>query len=96
MQSKEAEELFDKLKFDSSTMDTFILLAGEKLYTKSTAAFKVCKELNSLLKLLYPLIILPKFIRDFVYDLIARNRFKLFGIRNNCRVPTEADREKFL
>jgi len=96
LQSKEAEELSGKFKFDPNAIDTFILIAGEKLYAKSTAALKVCKELNSLLKLLYPLIILPKFFRDFIYDLIAWNRFKLFGRRNSCRVPTEAEREKFL
>jgi predicted DCC family thiol-disulfide oxidoreductase YuxK len=96
LQSKEAEELSGKFKFDSTAIDTFILIAGEKFYTRSTAALMVCKELSSLLKLLYPLIILPIFFRDFIYDLIARNRYKLFGRRNSCRVPTEAEREKFL
>jgi predicted DCC family thiol-disulfide oxidoreductase YuxK len=96
LQSKEAEELSGKFKFDSTEIDTFILIAGEKFYAKSTAALMVCKELSGLLKLLYPSIILPVFFRDFIYDLIAGNRFKLFGRRNSCRVPTEAEREKFL
>lgn len=96
LQSKEAKELFGKFKFDSTSIDTFILIAGEKFYAKSTAALMVCKELSGLLKLIYRLIVLPIFFRDFFYDLIARNRFKLFGRRNSCRVPTEAEREKFL
>ncbi len=85
-----------KFKFDSTAIDTFILIVGEKHYTKSTAALLVCKELNSVFKLLYPLIILPKYFRDIIYDLIARNRYKLFGKRDSCRVPTEVEREKFL
>jgi len=96
LQSEEAKALSDKFKFDSKAMDTFILIAGEKLYTKSTAALMVCKDLNSFIKIIYPLIILPEFFRDFIYDLIARNRYKLFGKRNVCRIPTENDKQKFL
>lgn len=96
LQSEEAKELSDKFGFDSKTVDTFILIAGEKLCTKSTAALMVCKELSSLLKLLYPLIILPEFFRDFIYGLIARYRYKIFGKRDVCRIPTEEEKEKFL
>ncbi|MDZ7623278.1 MAG: DCC1-like thiol-disulfide oxidoreductase family protein [Ignavibacteriaceae bacterium] len=45
---------------------------------------------------LFPLIILPKFFRDFIYDMIAKNRYKLFGKRESCRIPTENDKLKFL
>lgn len=96
MQSEEAKALSDKFNFDSKTIDTFILIAGEKLCTKSTAALMVCKDLNSFIKILYPLIILPEFLRDIIYNLIARNRYKLFGKRDVCRIPTEDDKQKFL
>lgn len=96
MQSKEAGEISGKFNFDSTAIDTFILIASEKLYTKSTAALMVCKELNSFVKVLYPLIIIPEFFRDFIYDLIARNRYKFFGKRETCRVLTEEDKKKFL
>jgi predicted DCC family thiol-disulfide oxidoreductase YuxK len=49
-----------------------------------------------MIKILYPIIILPKFFRDFVYDLIAKNRYKLFGKTDSCRIPTEEEKLKFL
>ena len=85
-----------KFNFDTSNLDTFVLIAGDKLFTKSTAALMICKELNGLVKIMYPLIFLPKFFRDFIYDMIAKNRYKLFGKRKTCRVPTEAEKKKFL
>ena len=96
LQSEKAKELTNRLKIDISSLDTFVMIVGEKFYIKSTAALMVSKELNSILKILFPLIILPAFFRDFVYDLIAKNRFKLFGRKESCRIPTEAEKEKFL
>ena len=96
LQSESARELTNKFNLDTSKQDTFILVAGDKIFTKSTAALMVCKQLNDPVRFLYPFIILPKFIRDFIYDLIAKNRYKLFGKRESCRVPTEEDKKKFL
>jgi predicted DCC family thiol-disulfide oxidoreductase YuxK len=96
LQSEKSKELTNRINFDTSNLDTFVLIAGDKLFTKSTAALMICKELNGLAKIMYPLIFLPKFFRDFIYDMIAKNRYKLFGRRKTCRVPTEADQLKFL
>ena len=94
LQSVKAKELTSRFNIDITNLDTFVLIKGEKFFTKSTAALMVCKELNSLVKILFPLIILPKFLRDFIYDLIAKNRYKLFGKRDTCRVPTEEEEKK--
>jgi predicted DCC family thiol-disulfide oxidoreductase YuxK len=96
LQSDKAIELTSRFNFDASKQDTFVLVAEDKLYTKSTAALMVCKELSSPIKILFPLIIVPKFLRDFLYDMIAKNRYKLFGKRESCRIPTENDKLKFL
>lgn len=96
LQSERGIEIISENSFDSYKQDTFILFAGDKLYTKSTAALMICKELNGLIKILFPLIILPEFFRDFFYDLIAKKRYKLFGKRESCRIPTEEDKLKFL
>jgi len=72
------------------------LIVNDKHFTKSTAALMISKNLKSIVKLLYPLIILPKPIRDFFYDLIAKNRYKFFGKRDVCRIPTETEKRKFL
>ena len=95
LQSEKSIELTSKFNFNALKQDTFILIKGDKYYTKSTAALMVCKELSSPIKILFPLIIVPKIFRDFVYDLIARNRYKLFGRRESCRIPTDQDKLKF-
>lgn len=90
------KELTNRFDINTSNPDTFILIVGDKFYTKSTAALMVSKELNSILKTLFPFIVLPAFFRDFVYDIIAKNRYKLFGRKDSCRIPTEAEKAKFL
>jgi len=96
LQSYRAKEFIDQINYDISNPDTFVLIIDGKFYKKSTAALKVCRELSGMIKILYPIIILPKFFRDFVYDLIAKNRYKLFGRRDSCRIPTEEEKSKFL
>jgi predicted DCC family thiol-disulfide oxidoreductase YuxK len=66
------------------SFSSFILVENGKLYFKSTAALKVVKKLNGPLKLLYFFIIVPPFIRNFIYDIVARNRYKWFGKSDVC------------
>lgn len=96
LQSSQAEDLLKKNDITLARKESVILISGDNVYTKSTAALKICKELNSPVKILFPMLIIPKFIRDFIYDLIARYRYKLFGKRENCRVPAEEEKNKFL
>ncbi len=96
MQSESGQKLLQEFKLNVSDFDTFVLIVNDKHFTKSTAALKISKNLKSFVKLLYPLIILPRPIRDFFYDLIAKNRYKFFGRRDICRIPTEEERDKFL
>jgi len=96
LQSENAKELASRFNIDTSNLETFVLIIGEKFYIKSTAALMICKELRSPIKILYPLINIPKLFRDFVYDLIAINRYKLFGKKESCRIPTDAEKVKFL
>jgi len=76
--------------------DTFVLLEKGKIYTKSTAALKLMKRLNGLWPMLYGFIIIPAFIRDAVYSLIARNRYKWFGKKDSCMIPDPKVRSRFL
>jgi predicted DCC family thiol-disulfide oxidoreductase YuxK len=96
LQSEKAKESTSKFNFDTSSMNTFVLIDGDHLYTKSTAALKICKQLTGPIKIFYPFIILPKFFRDFIYDLVAKNRYKFFGKKESCRIPTEEEKLKFL
>jgi len=96
LQSETAKELTSSFSIDASKLDTFVLIEGEKFFTKSTAALMICKKLNGPIKILLLFSILPKIFRDFIYDLGAKNRYKFFGKKESCRIPTEADRLKFL
>ncbi|NNG26249.1 MAG: DUF393 domain-containing protein [Ignavibacteriaceae bacterium] len=96
MQSEAGQKLLKKFNLGQTNFDTFILIDGENYHTKSTAALVIARKLRSVVKLLYPFIFLPKFIRDFFYDLIAKNRYKFFGRKEVCKIPNEKERVQFL
>lgn len=77
-------------------LDSFVLIRGNKTYTKSTAALQVARHLKGPWKALYPLLIIPKPIRDFLYHLIAKNRYKWFGKKDSCQLPSQGIRDRFL
>jgi len=96
LQSSYAASLFRKLNFDSNGVDSIVLYENGNLYVRSTAALKIAKNLSGLWKLLYIFIIVPAFIRDVVYDFIAKNRYKWFGKKEYCVVPTPDLKERFI
>jgi predicted DCC family thiol-disulfide oxidoreductase YuxK len=82
-------------KIDSS-LDSMILVEDGTYYTKSTAALKICKNLKGLWKVFSVLLVIPKPIRDFFYNIVARNRYKWFGKRESCKLPSPEERSRFL
>jgi predicted DCC family thiol-disulfide oxidoreductase YuxK len=93
LQSTIGKELLKQHKI-SSTIDSLILIEENTPYFKSTAALKIVKSLGGLTSTLYAFIIIPRFIRDFFYDIIAKYRYKWFG-KSNCEfIPTQ--KNKFL
>lgn len=96
LQSEVGKTILNYLNLSTENFDTFVLIEGKHFYFKSTAALKVLKNINGWLKVLYPLILLPKFLRDSVYNLIAKNRYKIFGRSDTCRIPTESEKAKFI
>jgi predicted DCC family thiol-disulfide oxidoreductase YuxK len=76
--------------------DSFILYENGNIYTHSTAALRISRKLKGGWKLFYGLIVIPKPLRDFLYKLFAANRYRLFGKRRHCRIPTEEERARFL
>lgn len=89
-------EYAEKLGLDASKMDSIVLIDGENQYSKSSAALHIARQLSSGYPLLYAFIVLPKFFRDWVYDYIAKNRYKWFGKKERCMIPTPELQEKFL
>ena len=96
LQSTEGQKLLAHHKLPLSDFNSFVLIENDKVYIKSDGALKVAKELNGLWPLLYGFIIVPKVLRDGVYNLIARNRYKWFGKKDSCMIPTPEIMAKFL
>lgn len=96
LQSTAGKELILKFNQLETDFDSFILISENQLFKKSTAALMIAKKLGGVFILLYPLIFLPLSFRDFVYDIIASNRYKIFGKKDSCRIPSAEDRERFL
>lgn len=96
LDSEIAEQLSVKYNIDLSKIDSIILISDNRAFIKSSAALHIAKDLSASWPLLYGFMIFPKFIRNAVYDLIAKNRYKWFGKKDSCMVPTAELRAKFL
>ncbi|MGY5353395.1 thiol-disulfide oxidoreductase DCC family protein [Wenyingzhuangia sp. IMCC45467] len=81
---------------DFRNIDAIILITSKKIYTKSSAALTVAKHLKGLYPLLYIFYVIPKPIRDFVYDFIAKNRYKWYGKKDQCMIPSPKLKNKFI
>ncbi len=96
LQSEFGQKFLTENKLNAVVFKSIILVKGTSYFSQSTAALKIFKELNGVCKLLYVFIITPKFIRDAVYNLVARNRYSWFGKKESCMIPSNELEEKFL
>ena len=77
-------------------LDTLLLVEQGNIYTKSTAALKICRRLRGWWRMLYILVMIPRPVRDILYDVIARNRYKWFGQKDECMLPTPDLKSRFI
>lgn len=96
LQGKNGQELLKQDNIPVNELKSLILKEDDRIYTRSTAVLRMLKQLGGGWKLLYAFIIIPPFIRDAIYNLIARNRYKWFGKKEECWVPTPELKERFL
>lgn len=96
LQGNYGQEMLRKYQLPANEFNSFMLIEGEKLYTKSSGALRMLKHLGGGWSLLYAFIVVPKFIRDAVYNLVARNRYKWFGKKNECWLPRPEWKTRFL
>jgi predicted DCC family thiol-disulfide oxidoreductase YuxK len=94
LQSEMGQKFIEK--FGLSEIDSIITIENNEAFTHSTAALKIAKNLGGFWALFYGFIIVPRFIRDFFYKLFAKYRYKLFGKKDQCMMPTPEIRDKFL
>lgn len=96
LQGNYGQEVLKKYGMPSNEFNSFMLLEGEQLYTKSSGALRMLRHLGGGWSLLYAFIIVPKFIRDAVYNFIAQNRYRWFGKKEECWLPKPEWKKKFL
>ena len=96
LRSPAAHRLLERCLPSARGRESLVLVEREKCYTRSTAALRIARRLQSPWLWLYGLIIVPRPIRDALYDWLARNRYRWFGKRDDCLVPDAAVRQRFL
>lgn len=96
LQSTAGQRLLAQYGLSSQKMDSFILIDNGKVYQKSAAGLRVYNKLPWYWKWTKIGWIAPRFFRDAVYDLIARNRYKWFGKKETCMVPSADVRSRFI
>jgi len=95
LQSDIGQKLLKQYDIPHDT-DSFVLLTQGSWYSKSTAALHVAHHLNGLTKMLYPLLLIPRPIRDLFYNIFAKNRYQWFGKKDHCTLPSPEVRNRFL
>lgn len=96
LQSDEGQELLQAFEDRPSDLSSVVLIEDGQLYARSDAALRVARQLSGGWPLLYAFIVLPRALRDAVYDWVARNRYRWFGKRDSCMMPSPELRNRFL
>jgi predicted DCC family thiol-disulfide oxidoreductase YuxK len=96
LQSAAGERLQREHGLDPAALDTFVVIEGKRASVRSTAALRIARRMGFPYSVVYPLIVVPAPGRDFVYDAFAKRRYRWFGRKDECMVPTPEVRERFL
>ena len=96
MQSQYAQNLLKQHHLDNFDGDSVLLIKAGACYLRTNAALEIAKDLDGLWFMFNILKIIPSAVRDFFYNLLAHNRYRLFGQRNHCMVPTDEVRKRFI
>lgn len=97
LQSEAAKEILEENFPKTLAPDSILLWENNVLYIKSLAALRIAKSLPGAWPIVFYIgRLFPRLLRDVIYDFIARNRYRWFGKSSTCRLPTEAERSKFL
>jgi predicted DCC family thiol-disulfide oxidoreductase YuxK len=96
LQSERGTALLKQFGLSTTDYNSFVLIESGRVFQKSAAALQVFKGLGGVWTLLYAFIVLPRPIRDAIYDWVARNRYRFFGKKEECMLPTPEIRARFL
>jgi len=87
LQSAEGKSLLQQYELPAGDPDTVVFIREGKTYLRSSAILHIAKEMKGLWKGFFALILIPRFIRDFLYTLIAKSRYRFFGRQDSCEYP---------
>lgn len=95
-QSEAGQQLVRQYRLESLNLQTLVLIKDEKVYMRSSAALRIARKLSGGWAALYPFIIIPSLLRDIPYKLISKNRYRWFGRKQECMIPSPDIKERFL
>ena len=96
-QSALGRRVLTALGVPHDTLDrTILLLDGDQVYARSAAVLRALHYLRGPVRCLRPLLVVPAFLRDPLYDVVARNRYRWFGRRPACFIPPPETRDRFI
>jgi len=96
LQSETGKNLLSKFDLPNDKLDSIILVENNEYYLRSTAALKILRRLGTLWKIVYVFMLVPRPVRDYIYDIVARNRYKWYGKRAECMIPSSDIESRFL
>jgi predicted DCC family thiol-disulfide oxidoreductase YuxK len=96
LSSEAAARVLSNAGHEVPPVDSVVLVEGGGVYVRSTAALRIAKRLRFPWFLAYGLMVVPRVVRDAVYDFVARHRLQWFGRRETCLIPGPGIRERFL
>lgn len=96
LQSDEGQAQLKQLQIPTTSFESIVLIKNGKVFQRSDAALEIARELDGAWKVFYGFKIIPRFLRDFIYNWIARNRYRFFGRQDECMIPTPDLRARFL
>lgn len=96
LQSPIAKDLLKRESVDLNNMRTIILLNNGKVFYRSNAILEILRQLTAPWPVFYVFKLVPRFIRDGLYNLISKHRYSWFGKRDTCRIPSAGERARFL
>jgi len=95
-QSEFAKRFFHYNAFDTRGIDSFIFYDKGNFYIRSAAFFRIMRLFGFPYRLLNVFLIIPRFFRDWIYNLISKRRYDWFGKSSTCRIPTESEKTFFI
>lgn len=96
LQSEQGQNIIKQNSKDLKNIDSVLLFTNNQIYNKSTAVLKIAKTLGFPYNIIKIISVIPVKLRDRIYDFIAKNRYRWFGKKTSCWIPTSELKEKFL